>query len=577
MATLLQGAARSDVAKVTVGSVVAERYQILGELGRGGFGAVLRARHVGTGQEMALKVLSGGEADDRMALKRFFLEARATAGLRHPNTIRVFDFGQDDSGIVYLAMELLVGAPLANHLRDRVAAGQPYSEREAAEIGVTVLRSLAEAHGAGLVHRDLKPDNIFLHHVGEDEAPVIKVLDFGIAKVSGNSITGGDQILGPPAYMSPEQVRAQKIDGRSDLYSVGVILFQLVAGQLPFKGDTPISTIYMHLEAQVPDLRRLTQLELSDGFVAVVNRALSKRPDERFSSASEMRQALQACLGVTERSAPMPLPLPRDSNEAQTIAAPTPISQSRPSTRPPMAVPPPPSQPIAVPQFVSEPLPAPPVSSQAMPAPPQRQEPVSQSLPAVTEQSPPARVPVAGIIAAAVGSALAVAVLAAAGWWFFLRGPQQPTQVIVQAPPPPPVVVQAPLPAAPPVALAIAPTPIQAAAPLPAPPRAHGRDARPTAKAATAAPASAADRGQPEPPPRPAPADAKPAAAEHAEASGRPAYAGPAPKPDKPARADRPAQAEKPPPAEKPERKPDKPSSRPEWADDDAKPAWMGK
>jgi serine/threonine-protein kinase len=296
MSTLLQGAVRSDADRVKPGTVVAERYQVTGILGKGGFGAVFKARHAGTGQDVALKVLSGGEADDQVALKRFFHEARVTAGLKHPNTIKVFDFGQDDDGIVYLAMELLVGEPLAAQLRSRIGRGVAYSEREACEIGIAVLRSLGEAHAAGLVHRDLKPDNIFLHRVGDDDQPIPKVLDFGIAKMHGMSLTGGDQVLGTPAYMSPEQVRGQRLDARSDLYSLGIVLFQLVAGTLPFKGETPVSTIYMHLEAEVPDLRQLARQRPSEAFIAVVNRALSKRPDERFQSAKDMREALQSVL-----------------------------------------------------------------------------------------------------------------------------------------------------------------------------------------------------------------------------------------------------------------------------------------
>src|SRR5262245_892227 len=187
MATLLIDAPAPSVSALEVGSVIAGRYVIQRVIGKGGYGAVFEARHTGTGQGVAVKTLAPGLETDETALKRFFQEARVTSGLRHPNTIRVFDFGQDDSGIIYLAMELLTGLTLKQELkrRQKLNAGV-YSEKEAIEIGIAITKSLGEAHAAGLVHRDLKPDNVFLHQVEGDD-PVVKVLDFGIVKLANSS------------------------------------------------------------------------------------------------------------------------------------------------------------------------------------------------------------------------------------------------------------------------------------------------------------------------------------------------------------------------------------------------------
>jgi len=300
MATLLFDAPRSDATAIGEGTVIAGRYRVRKLLGKGGFGAVFLAQHTGTGQDMAVKVLSGGDVEDALALKRFFLEARVTAGLRQVHTVRVFDFGQDDTGLIYLAMELLMGRSLQHTLRDRFKAGTVFTEREVLTIADAVLRSLGEAHGAGLVHRDLKPDNIWLHQVDEDDEPVVKVLDFGIAKNLDLSLTGGKEILGTPTYMSPEQAQNHKLDGRSDLYSLGVVLYQLVSGKLPFRADTPILTLMLHINAPVPDIRAHARTPLSDAFVSLVQRALSKNPNNRFPSAKAMRDAINACVALQQ-------------------------------------------------------------------------------------------------------------------------------------------------------------------------------------------------------------------------------------------------------------------------------------
>jgi len=304
MATLLVDAPSSDPSLIQIGSMIAGRYEVERVVGRGGFGAVFSARHTGTGQNVALKVLASGDEDDDTAMRRFFQEARVTSGLKHPNTIRVFDFGQDDSGLVYIAMELLTGRTLKQELRARRKAGRLFEEREAVEIGVAITRSLGEAHAAGLVHRDLKPDNVFLHHVEGDD-PVVKVLDFGIVKLRNSGITQVNAGGGPgtPAYMSPEQaLNKAELDGRSDLYSVGVILFQLVTGKVPFRGEADVQTLYMHAHEPVPNLYERARVPVSESYVHIVYRALSKDPGARYTDSRDMRTALRECLDQSRDS-----------------------------------------------------------------------------------------------------------------------------------------------------------------------------------------------------------------------------------------------------------------------------------
>ncbi len=277
------------------GYTISDRYVIQRLIGRGGFGAVFAARHTGTGQEVAIKVLTRDTTDEK-ALKFFHQEAQVTSGLRHPNTIRVFDFGKDKAGFLYIAMELLEGQSLGQELRKRGAQGKVFSEAEAVEIGIGVTKSLAEAHAAGLIHRDLKPDNIFLHQV-EGDGPIVKVLDFGIAKLVDHQHTS---IRGTPSYMSPEQVKGETLDGRSDLYALGVILFTLVTGQLPFFNKDLVETLRQQVRQRAPDIRTCAKTRVSDVFAETVNALLSKSPDDRPSDALALRAMLEQCTGAPQ-------------------------------------------------------------------------------------------------------------------------------------------------------------------------------------------------------------------------------------------------------------------------------------
>ncbi len=296
-ATLLVDLPPDEAPAPAPGMVIAGRYEIERRIGAGGYGQVFAARHRGTGQSVALKILHPPpDGDHAFATKRFFLEARVTSGLSHPNTVRVFDFGQEDSGLLFLAMELLNGRTLRAEQKAREKRGATYSEAEAIEIAIQVTRSLSEAHDAGLVHRDLKPDNIFLHRAAVDDI-VVKVLDFGIAKLGGGhaTLSSDTSVPGTPAYMAPEHALNRPVDARTDLYSLGVVLFQLVTGELPFVGASDPQTLYMHAFEALPSLAAKSRTQLSPGFQSVLERVLAKDPARRFESARAMRDALAAC------------------------------------------------------------------------------------------------------------------------------------------------------------------------------------------------------------------------------------------------------------------------------------------
>ena len=293
----LRGVDVARVMQLAPGAVIAGRYRITARLGKGGFGAVYEAQHTASGQPVALKLLALDPDDaGEETYFRFFQEARVTAGLRHPNTVRLYDFGQDDDGVLYMAMEVLRGPTLEKHLKTLRKSNEAMTELQTVGLGVQILKSLQEAHGVGLVHRDLKPDNIILHDVGEDE-PVVKVLDFGIARQRDSGMTQGARLMGTPMYMSPEQCYgATDLDARSDLYSLAVILYRCVTGVPPFTGDM-FGLLHAHMHDPPPDLRAAAKVPLSASFVRALECALAKEPQERFATSRLMREALEQAVG----------------------------------------------------------------------------------------------------------------------------------------------------------------------------------------------------------------------------------------------------------------------------------------
>ncbi len=293
----LRGGPRAaDPAAALVGHVIADRYKLLAVLGQGGMGSVYKAEHIRMGKALALKILRGGFALEDGAVERFRDEAQIVSRLSHPHTIAVFDFGEiDDGSGFYLAMEYVPGKDLSVVLREAGAL----AEARAVEVGEQILGSLAEAHDAGIVHRDVKPGNVMLMQTraGEDW---VKVLDFGIAKLrdegsaarSSASTTDVGAIVGTPNYLAPEQARGDAVDGRADLYAVGCLLHELVTGRPPFHATTPMAVVSAHL--QLPPPRADEAPGVSRRFADVLQRALAKRPQDRFASADAMRDALLA-------------------------------------------------------------------------------------------------------------------------------------------------------------------------------------------------------------------------------------------------------------------------------------------
>jgi serine/threonine protein kinase len=316
------------------GDVLGGRYRILGELGRGGFGIVFDAVHVTTGHPVAVKVLTPtpGEEGQELA-RRFFQEASATSRLSHPNTVRVFDFGQTDGGDLFLAMERLNGETLQSLLMRNERDGVFLTEAQAVDIGVAVLRSLGEAHAHGLVHRDMKPANIFLHAISGGDS-IVKVLDFGIVKDTDSGMTQAGKALGTPTHMSPEQAMGKTVDARADLYALGVVLFECLSNSLPFFGDNPLAIVMKHVTEPVPSLALRAPGRVRPVLAGVIEKSLAKDPGDRWQSALDMRNALQAALGQGLETGmyrmppimPAQTPPPAEEVQATPVVAPTPVT-----------------------------------------------------------------------------------------------------------------------------------------------------------------------------------------------------------------------------------------------------------
>ena len=281
---------------VAVGHVLDGRYRIESVLGTGGLGVVYRASHVGLGRDVAVKVLHPSFNVEPEIQERFAREARALSTLAHPRIVAVTDFGSAD-GVAYLAMEMLEGRTLADELE-----GGALDPGLAVDVILQVLEGLAFAHGRGVIHRDLKPGNVFL--AGAPDGPLdVKLLDFGLAKIGdpddeappSPTLTRLGTILGTPSYMSPEQAATHAADARSDIYSAGIVLYEMLAGRPPFRGQNRIDTIRAHLVEDVPPPDTFRPgLSLRPELAAVIERSLAKTREARYSKASDMLDALRA-------------------------------------------------------------------------------------------------------------------------------------------------------------------------------------------------------------------------------------------------------------------------------------------
>jgi serine/threonine-protein kinase len=290
-----------------VGSTVDGRYQVLAVLGEGGMGRVYRVRHAALDRPFAMKVLRPELASHDDLGTRFLHEARATAAVKHPNVVEITDFGRLPDGVPYFVMELLPGRTLTELLR-----GRPLPDAAVVPIVRQLASALGAAHAAGVVHRDLKPDNVFLlGEAGGGEpaggatpsprsqvwplVPEVRVVDFGAALILGEGrITRAGVVFGTPHYMSPEQVRGDAVDRRTDVYGLGVMLYEMLTGRVPFESDTYLGVLTQHMFSPV---RRPSEVYPGAGasprLEAIALRCLAKAPDERFASMDEVLAALE--------------------------------------------------------------------------------------------------------------------------------------------------------------------------------------------------------------------------------------------------------------------------------------------
>jgi eukaryotic-like serine/threonine-protein kinase len=289
--TLPSGTETSDVTVRQVG-----RYLIEGPLGRGGMASVFKAHDPGISRDVAIKFLHASFCADEEYRARFLQEARAAGGLSHPNIVTVHDVGEIE-GRPYMAMELLDGEPLS----ESMAKGKVLPVREVAVIGIQLAKALGYAHERGIVHRDIKPGNIMRNKGNQ----AIKVTDFGIAHVESPDAeqrTRVGDVLGTPQYMSPEQTQGQKLDGRSDLFSTGIMLYQMLTGKRPFQGDTLVA-VAMKIAKDAPEPIEKLRAEVPASLRRVVDRCLAKAPEKRFQTGGELAAALVKVLQEIDEAA----------------------------------------------------------------------------------------------------------------------------------------------------------------------------------------------------------------------------------------------------------------------------------
>jgi serine/threonine-protein kinase len=290
--------------------IASGKYQIIQKIGSGGMGAVYKATQPNIGRMVAIKILHPKLVNRKDLVSRFSREAKALGHLSHPNTVKVIDDGELEDGSLYIVMEYLEGRNLNQVVRN----GGPMAYERALPVLIQVCGALEEAHQRGIVHRDLKPENIFLCNMtGMKDFP--KVLDFGLAKVTDQEMRPGSIVLtqegmvfGTPEFMSPEQAQGKVLDARSDVYSLAVILYEVLTGKLPFDAKTPMEFIQQHVMTRpIPLDERVPQLRFPPGLGDVLSHALAKDPADRFPSAAAFGQALEPfAYGRAVSSSPQP-------------------------------------------------------------------------------------------------------------------------------------------------------------------------------------------------------------------------------------------------------------------------------
>ncbi len=289
----------TDPTDPMIGSLAAGRYRVIKQLGEGGMGQVYLAEHVAIEKRVALKVLRAEYASKGEIVTRFQQEAISASRIKHPNVLDVFDFGQLDNGCFFLAMEFLEGNDLADEIQRRRVLDAATGIR----VSMQICRALAAAHANGVVHRDMKPENVFLQRTADGEE-IVKIVDFGIAQLRAKDdavketkrrLTRTGMIFGTPEYMSPEQAGGKHADLRADIYAVGIIMYEMFTGAVPFTGETFLGVLTKHLNEPAPQMSTVfPELAISAQLQAVIMRALVKDPNVRYQTMLEFAQAITA-------------------------------------------------------------------------------------------------------------------------------------------------------------------------------------------------------------------------------------------------------------------------------------------
>jgi serine/threonine protein kinase len=418
-----------DVTAWSTGTLVRGKYRIVSKVGQGGMGAVYKALHVAFDEMRALKVISRELMSDEMFVKRFKHEAVITRKLQHPNAVRVDDIDEAEDGRPFIVMEYIEGQSLKQLIQEHGALPVP----RVCSIVKQVASALEAAHGLGMIHRDIKPDNIVL--IETDAGEQAKVLDFGIAKlketraggVGGMTLTGTGVVIGTPQYMSPEQAmgkRGDELDGRSDLYSLGVVMYQMLTGDLPFKADTTMEMLLAHLQKPPTPIQvQRPELQIPESITTLVMRTLEKDRELRPAGARAFIEEIERAesgpepLGKTRMVRPTSVYTPRAADELRAAMQARRAQAQQPAAPPTMPVPPAEAPraeaPTAATTFPSEPVAAPPRTPVARPTP------VQPPRPAPVPARPQAESRW-GIWAAI---AILVVAVGGAGWYFVSRRP----------------------------------------------------------------------------------------------------------------------------------------------------------
>jgi serine/threonine-protein kinase len=334
-----------------VGQTLGGTYLIQEKIGSGGMGDVYRAIHKKLESPVAVKIVKRELLAHSAMVNRFQREARAASKLHHPNVVAVTDFGQSEDGTLFMVMEYVTGKSLARVIADDA----PLPERRVVHIGAQILSALAVAHANDILHRDLKPENVMLES-RRDAPDSVKVLDFGIVKLlaagaTASTLTQAGLVCGTPGYMSPEQLRGDDVDARSDLFSVGVVLYEMLTHKLPFDVQTPMEMLHKHLSEPIAPPSRRRGRPVSPTLEGLVMQALSAARDERPASAEAMREQLLGAVVSPEaggrdteqipteilprRDSPLPMGAPRRTTSPRT----TPRSEGGPGGAPPTSPP----------------------------------------------------------------------------------------------------------------------------------------------------------------------------------------------------------------------------------------------